>query len=336
MIYPKYIKDNDTIGICAPSAGITNDLKLKRLDNAINNLKSNNLNIVETNSVRTNENGISNTPINRAKELEQLYLNNDISLIICATGGDFLIEMLDYINFDIIKNNIKWLQGYSDPTGLLFTITTNYDIATIYGYNVCTYGMDKWHDSVTNSLELLKGKLNIQNKLNYYENIYHDYITGLEGFYQDKKVIWKSLSNTDITIKGRIIGGCLDIINNLIGTKYDNTLNFINKYQNDGIIWYFDCCDLSLDDIRRSMWQLKNIGWFKYTKGIIFGRILNETSNYDFTIKDMLNISLSDLDIPIIYDFDIGHKQPALTIINGSLATIKYSENNCFIKQELK
>lgn len=336
MIYPEYIKENDTIGICAPSAGITDELKLKRLDNAIKNLKENNFNIVETNSVRKCVNGISNTSVVRAKELEELYLNKDVKSIICATGGDFLIEMLDYINYDIIKNNIKWLQGYSDPTGLLFTITTNFDIATIYGYNVCTYGMENYHESVTNSIKLLEGKINIQEKLKYYENIRRDYITGLEEFYNDEKVVWKSLDNKDILIKGRIIGGCLDVILNLIGTKFDNTLNFIEKYKDDGIVWYFDCCELTLDSIRRSMWQLKNMGWFKYTKGIVFGRCLTETSYYDFTIKDVLNTSLSDLNIPVLYDFDIGHKQPALTIINGSLVTIKYDKNNSFIKQELK
>ena len=36
MIYPKFINKKDTIGICAPSDGITNKLKLKRLDNAKN------------------------------------------------------------------------------------------------------------------------------------------------------------------------------------------------------------------------------------------------------------------------------------------------------------
>lgn len=336
MIYPKYIKENSTIGICAPSAGITNELKIKRLENATKNLKNNNFNIIESNSVRKCNNGISNTSKVRALELEELYLNKDVDIIVCATGGDFLIEMLDNINYYIIKNNIKWLQGYSDPTGLLFTITTNYDIATIYGYNICTYGMNDWHNSITNSIKLLKGEINTQDKLDYYEDNYHDYVSGLEGFYQDKKVNWKSLDDKDVVIKGRIIGGCLDIINNLIGTKYDNTINFINKYKDDGIIWYFDCCELSLDDIRRSMWQLKNMGWFKNTNGIVFGRCLNETSHYDFTIKDMLNISLGDLNIPIIYDFDLGHKQPALTIINGSVATINYSQDSCFIKQELK
>ena len=47
----------------------------------------------------------------------------------------------------LIRNHPKWLQGYSDPTGLLFTITTNLDIATIYADNFCVFGMKPWYKS---------------------------------------------------------------------------------------------------------------------------------------------------------------------------------------------
>ena len=60
---------------------------------------------------------------------------------------------------DIIRKNPKWLQGYSDPTGLLFTITTNLDIATIYGSNFCVFGMKNWHKSCLDNLEILKGNI---------------------------------------------------------------------------------------------------------------------------------------------------------------------------------
>lgn len=193
MKYPNYIKDNDTIGVCAPSDGIANSIKQKRLDNAYKKLKEVNLKLIETASVRKSTLGKSNTDEIRAQELEELYTNEKVKAIICASGGDFLLEMLDYINFDIIQKNMKWLQGYSDPTGLLFTITTNYDIATIYGYNIGTYGMDKWHPSIYNNIDLLKGKTTGFDSLDYYEDGWYDYITGLESFHKDKKVIWKNL-----------------------------------------------------------------------------------------------------------------------------------------------
>lgn len=335
MIYPKYINEKSNIGVCAPSAGITNEIKHKRLDNA--KLKFNSLGnkIIETNSVRTCVNGRSNSIDIRVKELMSLYTNKDIELIICATGGEFLLEILPYIDFDIIKNNIKWLQGYSDPTALLFTITTNYDIATIYSYNFGTYGMDKWHKSVEDSIKLVSGKINTQYELDYYEDGFYDYETGLEGFHQDKIIEWKNLNRKDINIKGRIIGGCIDIIMSLIGTKFDNTKNFIEKYKEDGIIWYFDNCELSYEDLTRALWQLKNAGWFKYSNGIIFGRSMCNSSYFNNTIDEILNNALDDLNIPIIYDFDIGHKHPQVSIINGSIATVVSNEKEKYIVQEL-
>lgn len=336
MIYADKIKKGDTIGICAPSNGITDKIKQKRLDNATKKLKDYGYNVIETKHVRKNVLNQKYNPI-KAQELEELYQNDEIKYIICATGGDFLIETLDYINFDIIKKNIKWLQGYSDPTGLLFTITTNYDIATVYGYNISSYGMEKWHSSIYNGLELLEGKTNQQTSLDYYENNFYDYKTGFEEFHQDEPVIWKNLNNEKkITFHGRLIGGCLDIIMNLIGTKYDNTINFIEHYKNDGIIWYFDNCELSSEDLIRALWQLKNCNYFKYCNGIIFGRSMTESSYYNITFKDAIKRALNELKIPIIYDADIGHKQPQITIINGSLATITSQNGKGTIIQELK
>ena len=47
-------------------------------------------------------------------------------------------------------------------------------------------------------------------------------------------------------VTGRLIGGCIDVLKDIIGTKYDGTLDFIEKYKDDGIIWYFDNFALSL------------------------------------------------------------------------------------------
>ena len=336
MIYPRYIKDEDTIGVCAPSDGITNKIKQKRIDNAYKKLKKIKLNVIETNSVRKSNFGESNVARIRAKELESLYANKNVSYIICASGGDFLVEILPYLDYNIIKNNIKWLQGYSDPTALLFTITTNYDIATIYGYNIGSYGMENWHQSIYDSINLLKGNVKILSSLDYYENDWYDYETGLESFHKDYPVQWKNLyGEKEIIIHGRIIGGCLDVLLNLIGTKYDKTKEFIEKYKNDGIIWYFDNCELTSEGIRRAIWQLKENGWFNYTNGIIFGRSMTNKSSYNISFHNALKIACADLNIPVIWDVDIGHKCPMLSIINGSIATIKSSNGKGSISQEL-
>ncbi len=131
VIYPKFIKKGDTIGVCAPSSGIIREAKVNRLNHAIKMVHDKGYRVIETKHVRTNEDYASSDAKTRAQELASLYQDKEVRAIICATGGEFLLEMLPYFDFSVVKENIKWLQGYSDPTGLLFTITTNLDIATI-------------------------------------------------------------------------------------------------------------------------------------------------------------------------------------------------------------
>ena len=335
MIYPKYIKKKDYIGVCAPSDGITKELKIKRVDNAYKNLSEYGFNIIETESVRNSINGKSNTNEIIAKELDSLIANDKVKWIICATGGDFLLEVLPYFNYKNIINNIKWIQGYSDITALLYVLTTKYDIATVYGYNIASFGMENWHKSIYDNIHLLEGNIDEINSYDYYENDYHNYITGLEEFSKDKLVSWKTIDNNEVNITGRIIGGCIDVIISLIGTKYDNTKEFIEKYKEDGIIWYFDNYGLVSEEIMHAMWQLDNAGYFKYTKGIIFGRSVTEESYNNISFKQALIRSLHHLNIPIVYDADIGHKHPEMSIINGSIATIKCIDNKGYILQKL-
>ena len=230
MIYPEFLEEFDTIGVTAPSDGIIDELKVNRLNNAIKNIENKNYKIIETKNVRTSNKGRSSNSLIQAKELEELFLNENVKGIVCASGGEFLLEMLSYLNFDIIKNNIKWLQGYSDPTGLLYTITINLDIATIYRNNFCAFGMNPWHKSLEYNIEILKGNIIIQNSFEKYEeNI--KYITGLEPYNLIHNVKWESLNNEEkLEMNGRIIGGCIDILKEIFGTRFFKTNIIITSF----------------------------------------------------------------------------------------------------------
>lgn len=337
MIYPKFIQKGDTIGVSAPSSGLTDPLRINTLNNALKKFGEKGYKILETPNVRKNDDGVSSSSFIRSLELASLYQNKNVKAIICATGGEFLLEMLSYFDFSIVQKNIKWLQGYSDPTGLLFTITTNYDIATIYGANFAGFGMDIWHESLDNNLEILEGNLFIQNSFSKYEGTRVDMITGREGYYLDAPVYWKTLNHEkEVSFKGRIIGGCIDILTELFGTRFDKTKEFIEKYKEDGIIWYFDNCELSSEGMVRTLWKFKDSGWFKYSKVIIFGRSATNNSNLGISMEDAIKRVLDDLELPIILDADIGHVPPRMTIINGAYATVLCKDGKGTLTFELK
>lgn len=327
MKYPKFLNSDSTIGITAPSAGVgkySNDF-----DKSINNIKKYYKNIIETPNVRC-EGEVSSKPNIRAKELQELFENEKVDMIMCATGGDFLTDMLPYINYEVIEKHPKWIMGASDPTNLLFTITINLDIATIYGHNAASFDSESLYESQKIALNYLCGNISKQNSYPKYENDKDHRING--NYNLDKEVYWLSDNRIDIT--GRLIGGCIDCLRYLPGTKYDKTTMFIEKYKEDGIIWYFDIFNMSAEDFYLTLFQLKEAGWFKYTKGIIIGRVFIPSSFTSMTYKRAVQEMLKD--IPIILDADIGHVCPKMTLINGCLAHITCENGKGYIEQELK
>ena len=336
MIYPKFLDKNNYIGIPAPSGGAGNIQYKNKYENAENFFKKTDYNLVVSKNLYNSNRGRSADAVTRGEEFNEMLKDKNINMILCASGGDFLVEILPYVDFDLIKKKPKLVCGFSDPTGLLFPITTKYDIATIYGNNFSSFGMEKLHNSQKNFLEIIKGNIIEQKSYDMYEENSIEKVTGLEYYNLDTKVEWKIIGENKVDINGRIIGGCFDLIAELAGTKYDGISSFNDKYKEDGIIWYFDNAELTKEETIRTLWKLNEFDYFKYTKAVIFGRFGNESTYYDYTVESCLKDSiLNRLDIPIIYDADISHKSPTLTIINGAMSYINVENGKAKIKFEL-
>ena len=337
MIYPNFINKNSCIGVPAPSNGAKIIEKKNKMLHAKETLEDQGYNLVLSENLYKSEKGRSANAFIRAEEVNEMFKNKDIDLVLCASGGDFLVEILPYIDFELIKENPKLCAGFSDPTGLLYPITTKCDIATIYGQNFVAFGTKNLHKSQEDFLQIINGNLIEQESYELYENEYPERITGLEDYNLTEKVYWKTLNDKPVELKGRIIGGCIDIISEIAGTKYDGINEFNEKYKDDGIIWYFDNCDFSMEETIRALWKLNELGYFKYTKGVIFSRFGVNKTCYDYDVKTCLEDSvLSKLDIPVVYDACFSHKAPCLTVINGSIAKIKVKDGKGKIAFELK
>lgn len=333
MIIPKFIKKKSVIGVVAPSDGADNELKVKRFKNACSKLESLGYKIKLSDNVFNSFMGRSTSEKQRAKEFNEMISDKKVDLIMCASGGEFLLEILPYIDFELLKNNPKFVCGFSDPTGLLYPITTKCDIATIYGKNFSNFGMEEYHKSEEDFLKIINGIDVMQDSYDKYEGSYVEKVTGLESYNLDSDVKWMTVKDEDIFIRGRIIGGCFDIISDLAGTKYDGINEFNEKYKDDGIIWYFDNCELSYEEVIRVLWKFNELGYFKYTKAVIFGRFGVNNTNVGYNINECLSDSvLNSLNIPIIYDADISHKGPSMNIINGAIAKIEVKNGKGKIK----
>lgn len=327
MRYPKLNNDDKTLYVTAPSSGVGH--KLESFDTSLELLKKEGFSIVETPSVR-NDAKASNTPQIRAKEFNDAFVDDTKHIVMCAAGGDFLFDMLEYVDYNNVQLHPKWVMGASDPTSLLYHLTVTYDIATMYGFNAGSFNVEHINEPyMQHAIAFLKQETPMQFSSKFHAPL-ADFMEDYNGF--DAETIYHS-NQEEITTSGRIIGGCIDCLKDIIGTGYDETLAFQDKYERDGIIFYFDNFAMSSEAVYRTLLQMKYCGWFKHTDLILFGRPLFKTSETGMTYEEAYQKALGDL--PYIYDMDIGHTEPCWTIVNGSLATITYKNNSASISQKL-
>lgn len=329
MLYPESLKKGNKIGVSAPSAGMSSIPDQTRLESGVSHFQELGYPVILTEHVRSDEKGASASGKVRAKELTELIQNPEVRAVIAASGGDFLMQMLSELNLDEIRKHPKWLQGFSDITGLLFTVTTNLDIATLYTNNFSSFGMKNWHSSLYENIRILEGESPVQHSFDFYQDGYRPRITGLEEFVPETPVKWINvtpdgkITDDELVMNGRILGGNLDVCLNLVGTRFDQVDQFIHRYQKDQLLWFFESYSLDSAELIRGLWQLKEAGWFQHAAGFIFGRPAFCTEQYGITYTEAIQLGLEGLHLPVILNADIGHKPPQMTIINGAIAEIR-------------
>ncbi len=263
----------------------------------------------------------------------ELYKNEDVKAIIFLEGGDFACEILEYLDFKKISElPPKWIMGYSDCTTLTLTFNTLCDIASIYGPNFKSFGMSRLHESLTNSLRLMEKEEFTQNSYDKCEKFGIVSLEDEENPYYEFNLVddvkWINLKGEDeISFRGRCIGGCIDLLREvIIGSKFDKLKEYCEKYKEDGIVWFLEEYEGTTPETYRTLWRMKNIGLFDNCKGIIFGRPLMVREDYDISYNQAILDVLSDFAFPIVSNVDIGHLAPQIPIISGSILEV-YSKN---------
>ena len=132
-----------------------------------------------------------------------------------------------------------------------------------------------------------------------------------------------------------MIGGCMDTLCKMLGTSFAPVESFLDKYKQYGFIWTLESCEMEAPDIYRTFWQMRECGWFKHCNGIIIGRPDGYKDKRDFSLADALKQGLDDLNIPIIYDADIGHIPPQMQIINGAIGKLEFANGKAVVMQKL-
>lgn len=360
MKYPSFLGKKGNIGFVAPSFGCNIEPYRTAFEHALERFHAMGYQtVLGPNCYEGAGIGISNTPQKCAKELTEAYQSTQSNVLMSCGGGEMMCEILEHIDWEGLKKAApKWYMGYSDNTNFTFLLTTILDTASIYGPCAPTFGMEPWHDAVSDAMQLITGNKTSMRNYPFWEkeslksetNPLLPYNVTEPG--QIRSFVYKADSEVKdknnagnyieektlpVTFEGRLIGGCMDCLVNLLGTEFDYVNNFNEKYKNDGFIWYLEACDLNIMGIRRAVWQMIHAGWFQYVKGFLIGRpyFHGQTMFGSDQYHSVLDL-LERYQVPVIMDVDLGHLPPMMPIVNGSYAKVNTHGNNLQIDMIFK
>ena len=375
MRYPEFLAQNGTIGFVAPSFGCATEPYKSAFDNAQRKWREDGYKLqLGPNCYAQEGIGISNTPDKCGTELTEYYCSTQNDVLISCGGGELMCEILDYVDFEKIKQAApKWYMGFSDNTNMTFLLTTLCDTASIYGPCASAFGMEPWHQSIQDAMDLLTGQTLQFEGYDKWEKewlkdeehpllpynvtepsvikyILPDGRTNIESLKNQSDSVESESGEAQaetgdegyvkigqIELSGRLLGGCMDCLVNLLGTKYDKVSEFTERYKNDGILWFLESCDLNVMSIRRAMWQMEHAGWFEHCSGFVIGRPLcygQEMMGLD-QYQAVYEV-IKKYNVPVIMDIDIGHLSPMMPIICGSMGKVVSDGTNYSVEMSLE
>ena len=258
----------------------------------------------------------------RVEDLNEAFKDKNVKAILTVIGGFNSNQMLDYIDYEAIKENSKIFCGFSDITALSNSIYAKTGLVTYSGPHYSSFGM-------------LKG---FEYTLEYFKKM----------FFEDKEIEIKSskewsddawfidqenrefIKNDGMFVinegeaEGEIVGGNLCTLNLLQGTEYmpniENKILFLEDDDMAGKIY--------LMEFDRNLQSLIHMPEFKTVKALVFGRSQKAT---DMTKEKWIKLIKNKpelANIPVIAGVDFGHSTPIITFPIGGDARLKAKDNN--------
>ena len=338
MRFPDSIAPGQVIGVTAPSFGATTEPYISRFDLATKKFAEAGYRIKAGATCRMSDGlGISTSPERAARELEEFYLDDGCQAVISCGGGELMCETVGQLDFRKLgKARPKWFMGYSDNTNFIFPMATLAGVAGIYGPNFTGFGKP-WEQAETDALSLLEGRISSVRGYPRFQSPEADEraeeADPLSPYLLDSEKKLRSFVPRDgrlvpadreaeIAGSGILLGGCLDVLAGLCGTRLDNMEEF--NRTSGPTAWVLESCDANPMEIRRQVWHLDQAGWFDNAGVFVIGRP-RASWNRSMMGVDQYNAVtdiLSRHGVPVIMDADVGHISPTVPLIIGAQTRI--------------
>jgi muramoyltetrapeptide carboxypeptidase len=273
-IKPPALRRGDRVGIVAPASNIKREL----LEAGCNGLRTAEYEPIYMRSILDRDLYFAGSVERRARELEEMFMRDDICAIICARGGYGANYLLNAIDIRKIAAHPKIFVGYSDLTTLLTWFTDQAGFVTFHGPMVTkdfarADGVDfgSWRSAIEGCGSWQIGADSGAKPL-------------IEG-----------------EAEGILYGGCLSLLVAALETPYD--------IQTGGTILFIEDVAAKPFQIDRMLMQLKLAGKLSDARGIVFGEMMDcrQSPDQDYTLEEVVLRVVGDLGIPVAFGLRSGH-----------------------------
>ena len=301
MIRPAYLQPGDTVGLMIVSSPMVH--RPGQTDTLIEVVKSWGVNVKCGKNLFKHE----ATPFNvtdqeRALEFMEMINDPNIKAIVFYRGGYGAIRTLEYVDFEQVRKNPKWIVGFSDVTTYHLALQRN-GIESIHGPMLSSYWQTKRPDPAANSVgDALFGRVSS------YKIDPHPY-------------------NKYGTAFGKLVGGNMTLISIAEGTPYDMPVD-------DNTIIFIEEIGESMNAIDGMMQQMQKSGKLAKAKALLVGnftKIEDIEDPWGVTPNDLIKRYTDKLNVPVIFGFPAGHGRPNLAIFMGREVTVTVDENGAEI-----
>lgn len=248
--------------------------------------------------------GFAGEADHRAADLLWALRDSTVKAIMCSRGGDGAVQVLKRVPLTEFSEHPKWIIGFSDVTAL-HSAAVSAGVMSIHG-SMCDGIAAKGEREAVNAMmrRLLQGEL-------------PSYRVSAHPLNQQGEAT------------GILVGGNFSVFCGLAGSEYD----FLNR-ADEGLILFIEDTHESMSKVDRMLHQLEIRGVLAKLKGIIVGHFSKYKSpENDFAdMYDMLHEYLQHYDIPVCYDFPIGHhSQYNYPMVEGCLVRMKVGRDTARI-----
>lgn len=334
MIKPGKLTSGDTVALVSLSSGLAGEEEIKwRTEQGIERLES-----VFGLQVKVMPHALKdidytyNHPEKRAEDLNSALRDKSVKAIICAIGGNETVRILPFIDIEALKNNPKIFTGYSDTTAnhLFFY---KHGISTGYGPALLTdfaenIAMDEY------TVESIKKTWFSTEPIGEIQTSSFIREFGLRWDIENKSTERPKYNNPGYDsingtgkAQGHLIGGCLEVLNNLRGTQYFPDMT---DFKNAVLFLETSECTLDPEIFEDYLRAMSVMGIFEHINGIVIGRPFD--GFYYAEYKEIWRKILSEAgrsDLPVLYNASFGHNEPKFIIPYGLQAEID-TENLTF------